>query len=42
MAVSEPMPTDDRDRVLEAAAGVPGARGTYHLVDPATGNQAAP
>ncbi|MDN3021258.1 hypothetical protein [Streptomyces sp. S.PB5] len=38
VAVWEPMPTDDRDWVLEAAAGVPGVHGTYHLVDPATGN----
>jgi hypothetical protein len=32
------MPTDDRDWVLEAAATVPGVHGTYHLIDPATGN----
>jgi hypothetical protein len=34
----EPMPTDDRDWVIEAAATVPGVRATYHLLDPATGN----
>lgn len=38
VAVWEPMPDDDRDWVLEAAAEVPGVRGSYHLVDPATGN----
>jgi hypothetical protein len=37
VAVWEPMPTDDRDWVLEAAATVPGVHGAYHLVDPATG-----
>jgi hypothetical protein len=38
VAVWEPMPDDDRDWVLDAAAGVPGVHGAYHLVDPATGN----
>ncbi|MET8471966.1 hypothetical protein ABZY90_21905 [Streptomyces sp. NPDC006422] len=38
VAVWEPMPTDDRDWVLEAAASVPGVHGSYHLVDPVTGN----
>ena len=38
VAVWEPMPTDDRDWVLEAAASVPGVHGAYHVVDPATGN----
>lgn len=38
VAVWEPMPTDDRDWVLEAAATVPGVHGAYHLIDPATGN----
>ncbi|MEV7004324.1 hypothetical protein AB0N62_42890 [Streptomyces sp. NPDC093982] len=38
VAVWEPMPTDDREWALEAAAPVPGVHGTYHLVDPATGN----
>ncbi|MEU8124171.1 hypothetical protein AB0C21_36130 [Spirillospora sp. NPDC049024] len=38
VAVWEPMPDDERDWVLEAAAEVPGVRGAYHLVDPATGN----
>ncbi|MCX5410130.1 hypothetical protein OHA37_40600 (plasmid) [Streptomyces sp. NBC_00335] len=38
VAVWEPMPTDDRDWVLDAAAAVPGVHGGYHLVDPATGN----
>ena len=37
VAVWEPMPADDRDWVLEAAATVPGVRGAYHLIDPATG-----
>jgi hypothetical protein len=38
VAVWEPMPTDDRDWVVEAAASVPGVRATYHLLDPETGN----
>ena len=38
VAVWEPMPTDDRSWVLEAAQAVPGVRETFHLVDPATGN----
>jgi hypothetical protein len=38
VAVWEPMPTDDRDWVIDAAAGVPGVRATYHLLDPQTGN----
>jgi len=38
VAVWEPMPTDDRDWVLQAAAAVPGVHGAYHLIDPATGN----
>jgi hypothetical protein len=38
VAVWEPMPTDDRSWVLEAARSVPGVRETYHLVDPETGN----
>ncbi|MCX5559947.1 hypothetical protein [Streptomyces sp. NBC_00038] len=38
VAVWEPMPTDDRGWVLEAAATVPGVHGAYHLIDPATGN----
>ncbi|MFD6889712.1 hypothetical protein [Streptomyces sp. NPDC059957] len=38
VAVWEPMPTDDRGWVLDAAAAVPGVHGAYHLVDPATGN----
>jgi len=35
VAVWEPMPTDDRDWVLQAAAAVPGVHGAYHLIDPA-------
>ncbi|MFD9885769.1 hypothetical protein ACFWZT_30430 [Streptomyces alboflavus] len=38
VAVWEPMPTDDRDWVLDAAASVPGVLGSYHLIDPVTGN----
>jgi hypothetical protein len=38
VAVWEPMPTDDRSWVLEAAKAVPGVRETFHLVDPETGN----
>jgi hypothetical protein len=38
VAVWEPMPTDDRSWVLEAAKSVPGVRETFHLVDPTTGN----
>ena len=38
IAVWEPMPDDDRQWVLDAAKAVPGVRGGYHLVDPATGN----
>ena len=38
VAVWEPMPTDDRDWVVEAATSVPGVRATYHLLDPETGN----
>jgi hypothetical protein len=37
VAVWEPMPTDNRDWVVEAAASVPGVS-SYHLVDPDTGN----
>jgi hypothetical protein len=32
------MPTDDRDWVIDAIAGIPGVRATYHLLDPETGN----
>ena len=38
VAVWEPMPTDDRDWVIDAIAGIPGVRATYHLLDPETGN----
>ena len=38
VAVWEPMPTDDRQWVLDAAKAVPGVLNAYHLVDPATGN----
>lgn len=37
VAVWEPMPTDDRNWVVDAAATVPGVS-SYHLVDPNTGN----
>ena len=38
VAVWEPMPTEDRSWVVDAAATVPGVHATYHLVDPKTGN----
>lgn len=38
VAVWEPMPTDDRDWVLDSAADVAGLRAIYHLRDPQTGN----
>ena len=38
VAVWEPMPTDDRDWIIDAIAGIPGVRATYHLLDPETGN----
>jgi len=38
VAVWEPMPTDDRQWVLDAAKTVTGVRNAYHLIDPATGN----
>jgi hypothetical protein len=38
IAVWEPMPEDDRQWVLDAAKAVPGVLGSYHLVDPDTGN----
>jgi hypothetical protein len=38
VAVWEPMPTDDRGWVLDAARSVPGVRDAYHLVDRQTGN----
>ncbi|MBB5896237.1 hypothetical protein ACFFS4_19235 [Kutzneria kofuensis] len=38
VAVWEPMPDDDRQWVIDAAKAVPGVLGSYHLVDPATGN----
>ena len=38
VAAWEPMPTDDRDWVIDAIAGIPGVRATYHLLDPETGN----
>jgi hypothetical protein len=37
VAVWEPMPADDRNWVVDAAATVPGVS-SYHLVDPDTGN----
>lgn len=38
VAVWEPMPEDDRQWVIDATKSVPGVLGSYHLVDPATGN----
>jgi hypothetical protein len=38
VAVWEPMPDDDRQWVVDAAKAVPGVLGSYHLVDPDTGN----
>ncbi len=38
VAVWEPMPEDDRQWVIDAAKSVPGVHGSYHLVDPATGD----
>ena len=38
VAVWEPMPEDDRQWVIDAAKAVPGVLGSYHLVDPDTGN----
>ena len=38
VAVWEPMPEDDRQWVIDAAKAVPGVLGSYHLVDPETGN----
>jgi hypothetical protein len=37
VAVWEPMPTDDRSWVIDAAASVPGVE-AYHLIDPESGN----
>lgn len=34
----EPMPTDDRDWVIEATAEILGVHAVYHLIDPMTGN----
>ena len=38
VATWEPMPTDDRQWVLDAVKSVPGLVGAYHLVDRVTGN----
>jgi hypothetical protein len=38
VAVWEPMPSDDRQWVIDAVKDVPGALSAYHLVDPQTGN----
>ncbi|WP_446214876.1 hypothetical protein [Micromonospora sp. IBHARD004] len=38
VAVWEPMPTDDRDWLVDAMADVPGVHAVYHLLDPETGN----
>lgn len=34
----EPMPTDDRQWVLDAVRTVPGVVAAYHLIDPQSGN----
>ena len=38
VAVWEPMPTDDRQWVIDAAKSVPGVLDAYHLIDPDSGN----
>jgi hypothetical protein len=38
VAIWEPMPTDDRQWVLDAAKSVPGVIAAYHLIDPQSGN----
>ena len=38
IATWEPMPTDDRQWVLDAAKSVPGVIAAYHLIDPNSGN----
>ncbi len=38
VAVWEPMPTDDRQWVLDAVKSVPGVVAAYHLIDPQSGN----
>jgi hypothetical protein len=38
VATWEPMPTDDRQWVLDAAKTVPGVVAAYHLIDPDSGN----
>lgn len=38
IATWEPMPTDDRQWVLDAAKSVPGVVAAYHLIDPKSGN----
>jgi hypothetical protein len=38
VATWKPMPTDDRQWVLDAAKSVPGVVAAYHLIDPQTGN----
>jgi hypothetical protein len=38
VAVWSPMPTDDRQWVIDAAKSVPGVLDAYHLVDPDSGD----
>lgn len=38
IAVWEPMPTDDRQWVIDAVKTVPGVLHAYHRVDPTSGN----
>jgi hypothetical protein len=38
VAIWEPMPSDDRQWVIDAMKEVPGVVSVYHLVDPQTGN----
>lgn len=38
IATWEPMPTDDRQWVLDAVKSVPGVVATYHLIEPQSGN----
>ena len=38
VATWEPMPTDDRQWVLDAAKSVPGVVAAYHLIDAESGN----
>lgn len=37
VATWEPMPTDDRQWVLDAVTSIPGVVAAYHLIDPQSG-----